>query len=344
MVKMLCMLKRIYLFTLMLLSWQLSVAQQTAIYESAFSEIEKMLATDSTLNFRKAVFIVENAYCNNQLDESTFNRVLTIYASLCQNLASTKLVEYDKEDKQSVNRHAAIFKLMTDTIPIYLTDMMMFKHPPFEYNFDDYAGKFDWRNTFVTTLLDTHKGNCHSLPILYKLISDAMGEKAWLSLAPNHFYIKTRNKELGWYNTELTSGQFPSDAWLKSSGYIHLNAIKNGIYMDTLSMRNSVALCLVDLAQGYQYKYRYTHVLEFVLKCCDTALTYFPNYINALLLKAETLLKLYQKSEVKNEEAFRIIEELYAQIHQLGYRKMPEKMYLEWLSSLKEANGVYQYE
>jgi len=33
-----------------------------------------------------------------------------------------------------------------------------------------------------------------------------------LSLAPNHIYIKNYSEKIGWYNTELTSATFPTDA------------------------------------------------------------------------------------------------------------------------------------
>jgi hypothetical protein len=324
--------------------YQYSNASEKEFYfEQAYVNLCNMLSDKSTLNFKKAVFIVENAFYDEKLNESRFDEVISEYGKLCAKLATSNLIQYTLEDATSVYRNAAIFKFMSDTITVYLDDNNVIFHFPFKYNFDDYAGKADWRNTFVTTLLDTHKGNCHSLPILYKLIAEEMGEKAWLWLAPNHFYIKLRNKQSGWYNTELTSGNFPSDVWMKSSGYIHLDAIINGIYMDTLSMRNSVALCLVDLAQGYQHKYPDSYEPEFVLKCCDTALEYFPNYINALLLKVETLLEVYCKNEVKSKNTLRDIEDLYGYIHKLGYRKMPDKMYLEWLSSIKDARGAYQF-
>ena len=198
------------------------------------------------------VYKRQNAYYDETVNKDEFYDILSEYATICKNVAATNLIQYELADKESVGNHAAIFRLMTDSIPLFFNDMEGFIHLPFHYNFDDYAGSKDWSNTFVTKLLTSHKGNCHSLPIFYKLIAEEMGEKAWLSLAPNHFYIKLRNKQSGWYNTELTSGNFPSDVWMKSSGYIHLDAIVNGIYMDTLSTRNSVALCLVDLAQGYQ--------------------------------------------------------------------------------------------
>ncbi len=50
-----------------------------------------------------------------------------------------------------------------------------------------------WSNMFVSTLIATGKGNCHSMPLLYKLIMDELGEKCWLALAPNHMYIKSKN-------------------------------------------------------------------------------------------------------------------------------------------------------
>ncbi len=76
-----------------------------------------------------------------------------------------------------MSNHAAIFRLMTDSIPFYFNDSEGFIHLPFHYNFDDYAGNKDWSNTFVTKLLTSHKGNCHSLPILYKLIAEEMRER-----------------------------------------------------------------------------------------------------------------------------------------------------------------------
>lgn len=160
-------------------------------------------------------------------------------------------------------------------------------------------------------------------------------------LAPNHSYIKLYNQADGWYNVELTSGQFPTDVWIKASGYIHTDAIRNGIYMDTLSLKSTVAICLTDLAEGYQHKYPANYNPEFVLKCCNRTLEVYPNYINALLLKAETLLEMFTRTDKK--QYWQDAEKLYAHIHLSGYRKMPEKMYLEWLQSLKSCSKTPYY-
>ena len=42
------------------------------------------------------------------------------------------------------------------------------------------------------------------------------------------------------------------------------------------------------------------------------------------------------------KQLFTEMNTLYAKIHQLGYRKMPEDMYLDWLVSLKEQRSKYE--
>lgn len=192
---------------------------------------------------------------------------------------------------------------------------------------------------FVSKMMQTGKGNCHSMPLLYKLIMDKMGEKCWLSLAPNHMYIKAWNKRANWYNIELTCADFPTDAWLTASGYIHLDAIRSGIYMDTLSLQQSVALCLADLAQGFMHKYGIGDG-TFIIECCDTTLKYYPNYINAVLIKAQIIAHHYQQE--KSPAIKKEMDQLYTQIHELGYRKMPKEMYLNWLYSLNEYSNEYR--
>lgn len=160
---------------------------------------------------------------------------------------------------------------------------------------------------------------------------DELGYKSHLALAPNHIYIKAHNKKVGWYNIELTCGDFPTDAWYAASGYIHTDAIRNGIYMRALTDKETVSMSLIDLAQGYQAKFGIRDG-SFIIKCCNTALKHFPKYINAMLLKAEILTELYRESNDK--ELFSQMTELYTQIHKLGYRKMPQQMYVNWLNSL----------
>ena len=317
------------------------LAQATYLREQL--TLTNMLNGTSVPDLRQAVYSVENAYFNGGLDKNTFYNQIDMYAEFCRKIIRSGDIRYEGQgDEPAAKAQCAVFVLMTDSVPVQIADSLVW-HLPFEYNFDDYAGQKDWSNMFVSTLMQTGKGNCHSMPLLYKMIMDSLGEKCWLSLAPNHMYIKAWNKRAGWYNIELTCGDFPTDAWLTASGYIHLDAIRNGIYMDTLSVKQSVALCLTDLAQGYMHKYGIGDG-KFIVECCDSTLKYYPNYINALLLKAQIVTHQY-KQEKDSSVAQRLeteMNELYTRIHQLGYRKMPKEMYFNWLYSLNEYSNEYR--
>lgn len=332
-----------------------SPISDTIYYEHALDSLVLMLEGTASISFKKAVFISENAFFCDTLDYSLFNKRIEFLTKLSQMVAESKVIMYDEPDKEKVEKYGAVFKVFTDTVQFYVTDTTIYSHFPFHYNFEDIWGENDWSDMFVSKLLETGKGNCHSMPFLYKIVCNELGEEAYLSLAPLHMYIKLQSKKWGWYNTELTNGSFPIDAWLMASGYIHLTAIQNGIYMDTLSLKESVAYCIFDLAKGYEKKFGVRDGV-YILRCCETALEYFPGFINALLLKAETMKTILfdeakKHGASKPEDIFYIdgvkdfyneMESTYIQIHTLGYRQMPEEMYLDWMESLKNNMELYQ--
>lgn|SRR5690554_14772 len=312
-------------------------------YNNAFVELERMLEGNKQLSFKRAVFLTENAYFEDSLNYGNFNLRIQSLAEICAVwMKSNKLINYNQSDSSMIQRNGAIFTLMKDTI--YLVDNFPF-HTPFQYDFNDFLGEENWSNQFVTKLLFTSSGNCHSLPYLYKILANEINTEAYLSLAPNHIYLKHRSKEWGWYNTELTSGEFPTDAWIKASGYITIDAIRSGIYMDTLGQKESVALCVYDLAKGYLAQTD-NYLDGLVLNCCDLVLKHHPTNINAIILKAETLRKQFEHFKLNNhqekaQKVFVEMQQLYVKGLEMGYREMPKKMYLAWLSSINEQKEKY---
>lgn len=325
------------------------------LFWNAYEQISNLIENPTPKSFKKAVFIVEGASYNNIIPTSFIENDIQQLVSLVKAIRERDNLDYSKEDKNSIETYAAIFRAMTDTTRVSVDDKVLI-NVPFSYDLEDVFGQKDWSNMFVTKLLATNKGNCHSLPYLYKILAEELGETAHLALAPNHIYIKHYSKKTGWYNTELTSASFPIDAWLTASGYIHLDTIRNGVYMDTLSQKESLALTLIDLAKGYERKFG---VLDgkFILKAVDKALEVDSNFINALLLKAETQKKLFENEMLINSmenpndlieqseeyrNLFLEMQNLYVKIHKLGYRQMPEEMYLDWLNTLQEEREKYQ--
>jgi hypothetical protein len=327
-------------------------SQSAHHYKDTYHFLKTSLENNAKTEFSRAVFSVENAYFSGNLDSVEFHKSINELVNLAKMLKVGFTTKSDNDDK--VNTYAAIFLTMTDTVSAIVNGGKKFYHPPFGYDFEDIFGEIDWSNSFVSKLLTTRKGNCHSLPFLYKIICERLNVPCHLALAPNHLYIKHKAKQGGWYNTELTSATFPIDAWLMASGYITLEAVQNGIYLDTLSEKESIALCVIDLAQGYDHKYP-DNDGKFIIECCDLALKHFPDYINAMMLKAETLLRLlkqlqkdthytYLKEVTKLPDGKAKWDEmnaLYGKMLKLGYRQMPEQMYVEWLTSLKTEKEKY---
>lgn len=343
-------MKRIFT-SLIALFWVIDLWSQS--YSQTFDIFEKTLNDNLPISFKKAVFLVENTFNNGNINESDINTDIAFILNLTK-IGQSALVlnRYNGKDSFLIKKYASIFKIFTDsTIVVSNGDSALFT--PFSYNFDDMFGEKDWSNMFVTKLLATHKGNCHSMPYLYKILCDELGIPCHLALAPNHIYIKHRSEKVGWYNTELTSASFPIDAWIMASGYISLESIQNGIYMEALDDKKCITLCVYDLAKGYDRKYP-DNDGRFIVNCCDLALEHFPNFINALILKAETRKKQFERlakehslsfSELKQRKdgqaLWNDMTQLYNQIYKLGYRSMPEKMYVDWLTSLKKECDKY---
>lgn len=325
---------------------------QNDLYKHSYQQLNQMIEDSTTYSFKKAVFSVENAFLEGRVDTLQFERQISFLTLLSKGLVRNRKLIYNGQDLGDVEKYAALFSVMTDSIPIISPQNETLVYTPYQYDFNDPFGNEKWENMFVTKLLETRKGNCHSLPYLYKILAEELGIEAHLALAPNHVYIKHYNQKDGWYNTELTSGLFPLDSWLMASGYVHIDAIKNGIYMKALNNQESVALCLVDLALGHLKEPKPN--LDFALQCAQKALEVFPNFVNALVLKTEIKGKKLQQllthhgltletgSQLPQSQTMtQEIEKDLRHIHQLGYRQMPESMYLDWLISLRTEQEKY---
>lgn len=310
-------------------------------FEEAYQEINAMLTDQKPVSFKRAVFLSENAYLNNTLSYSAFDLAIKSTAFYIQQTAENLKLKHPKEKPLSVNY--AIFQYITDTTYRVRGDKI-YRFLPYRYDFSDFNGQKDWRKMFVTKLLEEGTGNCRSLPYFYKLLADECKVEANLALAPNHIYIKHRDvgkREEGWlrrmYNVELTNGSFPMDGWIVASGYITLDGIRNALFMDTLSAKQSVGLCLLDLAKGYERKFGVKGV--FVTKCVEAVLKVQPFNINALLLKAELLKEQYDKN--KTPANFQLLETHCGNLVKWGYREMPIEMYLNWLFEIRAKSNSF---
>nr|WP_314496827.1 hypothetical protein [uncultured Chryseobacterium sp.] len=315
----------------------------------SYYEAYRQLASFDTDHYSiaKANFIAENAYYGNKQNFSQFKSGIQKTAK--------QLLQKMKDRKQdpgsNTDKNLMIFEYFSK-------DMILggVQHKAYKYDFDDYMGQKDHSKMFVSKLLKTGSGQCHSMPLLYLMLAEEMNAEAHLAYAPNHTYIKFMDEDGEWQNAELTNGIFTTNSLILESGYIKSEALQNDIYMKSLSKKELLAQIYADLANGYIHKYGMD---EFVGKTLDKALEHSPNNIYANQLKS-----MYQQArlayvagklgvaDLENPEELRkirfypkavaMLQETKAQfetIDNLGFVMMPEGAYQQWLGNMKEESN-----
>jgi len=317
----------------------------TEYYQKAFEKLCSMLDGETPLNLKDAVFIVENAYLENKLYYPEYNRAINELAKLTE----WKAIQDGYDWNNPVTRNVMLFRKMVDTLYIQVPQReITVTSYPMRYDFNDFMGKDNWTNMFVTKLMATKTGQCHSLPLLYLILCEATGAEAYLAHAPSHFYIKFKDESGYWYNLELTNGHIVTDAHIVGSGYITAEAIKNRTYMEPQTKHQVIAQCLADLALGYIEKYGND---SFVKQCTDAILKYDENNLTALMIYAnyETERCKYLVTQVGRPHAntlkvqypdiyelWQKLYKLYDRIDATGYREMPKEAYKAWLHYMNE--------
>jgi len=327
--------------------------QGTEYYQKALEELSKILRGETPLNLKDAVFTVENAFFENHLEYSKFNSAIKKLVETAQ----LKTIQDGYNWNNPITKNVMLFRTMADTLEIKApqreTSVVSY---PMQYDFEDYRGDENWTKTFVSKLLATNTGQCHSLPLLYLILCEETGAEASLAYSPSHSYIKLKDNSGDWHNLELTNGHIVSDAHIVGSGYVTAEAVKNGTYLKEQTKEQVVAQCISDLALGYIDKYGYDN---FVTQCVDSVLKYDPNNLSALKINANhtTRRTLYvvdqlgrpRLAEIKANypQAYALYEEMqksYERVDATGHRDMPPEAYEAWLTSIGEEKARREHD
>ena len=323
----------------------------TEYYRNAF---DKMLTLNvENYSVKDLNFEIENAYLENTEDKLEFDQVIKNSGDYI--LAKMKELKYDTES--NVAKNYMLFQFFSETLQLKANGL---KHTPFKYDFVDYIGQKDWSKMFVTKLLKTKTGQCHSMPLLYLILAEQIQAEAFLSFSPSHSFIKFKDKNGKWYNIELTNGMFTASSFMINSGYIKAEAIQNHIYLQNLSKQELLSEFYVDLASGYIHKFGYD---DFIEKVTDKALELYPNNVNAQMIKANYCAIRFEfvakqlginpmdKKQLQtikdNPKAVALLQQANTEskkVEQLGFTLMPPEAYESWLGSLKEAKRKQENE
>ncbi|WP_296145822.1 hypothetical protein [uncultured Flavobacterium sp.] len=325
--------------------------QGTEYYKQVYNKM--LLLSTEDYSIKDVNFEIENAYFENAEDKLEFDQIIKNSGDYI--IAKMKELKYDTEN--NVAKNYMLFQFFSENLNLKANGL---KHTPLKYDFDDYMGQKDWSKMFVSKLLKTQTGQCHSMPLLYLILAEQIQAEAFLSFSPNHSFIKFKDRNGKWYNIELTNGMFTASSFMINSGYIKAEALQNHIYLQNLSKQELLSAFYVDLANGYIHKFGYD---DFVEKIADKALELYPKNVNAQMIKAnycairfEYVAKQLginpadnkQLQKIKNNpNAIALLQQANEEgrkVEQLGFTMMPQEAYESWLGSLKEAKRKQENE
>ncbi len=323
---------------------------EAAAYVQAYNQLNNMLTGQQPASLKQAVFIVENAWFDNKMNYAAYDQRIRNLVEFAR-----QKMRQDKADTGNEAKNYMLFRLLSE--PLTITDPRTGKKAtstPLHYDFDDFYGREDWTKMFVTKLLNTGYGQCHSMPLLFNILAEEFGAKAYMSFGPSHCFAKYQSGST-FKNVELTNGHITTDAFVLASGYIKASALRSHIYLDTVGLQQQIAFLIGDLAAGYMRKFGSDY---FVGRCIETAQKYYPNDAHAMAMKANYITDMFKQSLAQlggmpKEQVLRIpnMKKLhdamlasYADLDNAGYAEMHAEEYEDWLKSADEQKRKQDYE
>ncbi len=305
-------------------------------FQQAVDEITDMLQDKKPISFKRAVFLTENAYYDGKLDWIKFNQQIDAISRIINRMIISKGLQ-----KFKTAGNWAIFS--------YMTEKSNYNNfCPMQYDFENFMGDEDYKSFMVTKLLETKKGNCHSLPYLYKILADEVNVEAFIAIAPMHVYIKHKDEQGKWWNLELTSGTFSRTSFIMESFNVSDAGMESGLYMKALDGKELLTLVLSDLLDYYQKKTE-KYYGSIVQKVYQTGLKYCEVSLLQLWKRDEIKYRLDKKMEAKGLNDYNQINpypELVALFNQvkatddfikkMGYSRLTPEQYREKVQQIED--------
>lgn len=161
---------------------------------------------------------------------------------------------------------------------------------PFAYDQTDPLGR-KISNKLIHNYLKSRRGNCVSMPVLFLILGDKIGLDLTLSTAPNHVFVHYHLPDGRVVNIETTSGGNPArNEWIRQNFKMTDAAIKNGLFLKTLSRRQTGAV----LAGVVMEHYSEVGAHGYVVGIADALLEVYPELDIALISRGLAFQSMLQ--------------------------------------------------
>lgn len=181
------------------------------------------------------------------------------------------------------------YKLAAVRQAIYVSGAWNYNRP-FTYDLADPLGQ-KVRSKMLSTYVRTRKGNCVSMPVLFLIVADRIGLKVRLAAAPLHLFVRYTDPGGVDHNLEATSGGHEAPAeYYRAKLPMTDRAIQSGIYMRTLSERETIAQMAASVLDFLMAERRYQEAAD----VADAILAVSPRDAYAMVKKGHAAAAMMQ--------------------------------------------------
>lgn len=140
-------------------------------------------------------------------------------------------------------------------------------------------------NKFINGYISTKKGSCITLPMLYLVLAERLGFPIYASRLPYHFFVRyIPEKKIPKFqeNIEATNGgSYVSNKEYRQNFLVPDKALKNGVYLRTLTKKQYIASLLLTNANEWIMRKnleKAKYYLELSMKYDSTFSSAYMNY------------------------------------------------------------------
>jgi regulator of sirC expression with transglutaminase-like and TPR domain len=165
-------------------------------------------------------------------------------------------------------------------------------------------------NKFINGYLSTKKGSCITLPMMYIILAERLNFPIYASRLPYHFfvrYIPEKKNPMFHENIEATNGgSYVSNTEYKKNFLVPDKALKNGVYLRTLTKKQYIASLLLTNANEWIMRNNLEKAKYYLELSMRYDSTFSSAYMNYGLIHFQEAQQLEEKQwdEKQSENAF----------------------------------------
>jgi regulator of sirC expression with transglutaminase-like and TPR domain len=209
----------------------------------------------------------------------------------------------------------------------------LYQHEKFQYDLTDPRATKP-ENRYLNGILDSKKGSCVTLPLLYLAVAQRLGYPVYAVVTPEHMFLRYVAPGFKMNNIEATGdGGYSSDEQYKVDFQISDEAVANGVYLRTMTYRE----LLGDLIAQNGIHWGQSGDIARATEYLEVAAKLFPKGVEIHDNLARVYLYLSRKSSGKLSESYKVkAEAALRKAKELGITRLSADNQAQYVKRVKQ--------